>query len=437
MKSSLRMVGLLALFASLSLVTLGQAQLPSAAGDWPGFRGPDRNGVSKEVGLLRQWPAGGPPLAWKLTGLGDGYGAPAIAAGKLFVMGTKGRIEHVHCIDLTDRKILWSSPLGNMAGGYPGPRCTPSIDGNRLYALGSDGRLVCLDTADGRQVWNKDLKSDFGGKTGNWAYAESPLIDGDRLICTPGGDKATLLCLDKKTGSTIWQSSITGLKVKDSERAGKRKGGSRPYNQAGYASAIVAEVDGLRQYVQFLAGGVVGVDASNGKLLWHYDEPASPTANCSAPLFGDNSVFAASGYGTGGGRARITRDGNGLKAEQLYFVKSLQNHHGGMVLVGDHVYGTGSQTLLCVNFKTGEIAWQARGVGKGSVTYADGHIYHRSENGDIALVEANPTAYKEKGRFSQPDRSKQKAWAYPVVAGGKLYLRDWDVLLCYDVTARN
>ena len=300
------------------------------------------------------------------------------------------------------------------------------MDGERIYALGSDGKLVCVGSGNRDVLWTKDLKKDFGGQTGAWAYAESPLVDGDVLVCTPGGEAAAIVALDKKTGSVIWKAEVKGLP------AGKKRG----FSVAGYSSVVAAEIDGTRQYVQFLNGGVVGVEAKTGKFLWHYDHPANGTANCSTPIVKDDSVLAASAYGNGGGRAKIVKAGDAYKAEELYFVKDLQNHHGGMVLVGDHVYGTGKGSLLCVNFKTGKVEWDEPGVGKGSVAYADGRLYVRGEKGDVALVEADPKEYRQTGRFSQPGRSKQQAWPHPVVAGGRLYIRDWDALLCYDVKAK-
>lgn len=398
------------------------SRLPAGPGDWPAWRGPDRTGLSTETGLLKQWPSGGPKLLWEIKGLGDGFSTPSVAGGRIFLMGTRGKDEQIMALDVKDGKILWTTPIGALAGGHPGPRCTPTVDGEVLYALSSDGKLVCADTAKGEVRWRKDLKADFGGKTGSWAYAESPLIDGDVLVCTPGGDSATLVALNKKNGEVIWKAPVTGL-----------KGGKRAYATAAYSSVIVAEAAGVKQYIQFLSGGVVGVAAKDGKLLWHYDKPANGTANCSTPIFRDDAVFAASAYGNGGGLAKLQKDGDKFKAEEAYFVKSMQNHHGGMILIGDHIYGTGSGSLLCVEFKTGKIVWQDRSVGKGSIAYADGHLYVRSENGPIALVEATPTGYKEKGRFDQPDRSSKRAWPHPVVAGGRLLVRDWDVLLCYDV----
>jgi outer membrane protein assembly factor BamB len=279
-----------------------------------------------------------------------------------------------------------------------------------------------------------------------FAYSESPLIDGDRLICTPGGDKATMVCLNKDTGKVVWRSSITGLKAKPSKGFGGggfggggfgrggfgKKGG---YNSAAYASAVVGTLGGEKTYVQFLSGGVVGVSAKDGKLLWHYDAPANGSANASTPLIKDNAVFAASGYGQGGGRADISSSGGKFEAKEKFFVSRFVNMHGGMVLVDDKIFGTNENALMCVDFKTGDILKSARLAGKGSVVYADGMIYHRGEDGTVCLVEANKDLTL-KGRFKPKVSSGGKTWAYPVVAGGKLYLRDWDTLLIYDIKAK-
>jgi outer membrane protein assembly factor BamB len=407
----------LAAFA-LSLVFTAPvlAQLKAQAGDWPGWRGPNRDGINTETGLAKQWPPAGPPLVWKIKGLGTGYSAPSIANGRIYLMGTVGKQEHVIALDMKDGHKIWSTPIGTVAGGYPGPRCTPTVDGEYLFALSSDGKLVRIAHGDGKISWKSDLKADFGGKHGSWAYAESPLIDGDVLVCTPGGQTAAMVALNKNDGKAIWKATTKGLTGR--------------YGSAGYSSAIVATINGAKQYVQFLSGGVVGVDAKNGKILWNYNAPANGTANISTPVVSGDLVFAASNYNTGGGLARITNEG----AKEVAFLKEMQNHHGGMILVGDYLYGAGNNSLLCVEFKTGKIRWNAKGsVGKGSIAYADGMLIHRNERGVMALVDASPAGYKEHGRFTQPDRSDQNAWTHPVIAGGKLYVRDWDILLCYDL----
>jgi outer membrane protein assembly factor BamB len=278
--------------------------------------------------------------------------------------------------------------------------------------------------------WKKNVRTEFDGKPGIWAYAESPLIDGDVLVCTPGGDKATLLAVNKKNGETIWKAPLP-----KGEAAGGR--GSMAGNTAAYASPIVATVGGVKQYIQFLHGGLVGVSAKDGKLLWHYDGVKGIT-NCTTPLFHDGSVFvSAAGRGrsptSGSALVKLTASDGGITPKEVYHIQDLANHHGGVVRVGGYVYGTSNSGLVCIDFKTGETKWQNRSVGKGSIAAADGRLYVRSEDGPIALVEATPAGYKEISRFEQPDRSGKKAWPHPVIAGGRLYVRDQGVLLCFDV----
>ncbi len=262
-------------------------------------------------------------------------------------------------------------------------------------------------------------------------YAESPLIDGDVLVCTPGGDTATLAALNKKSGDVIWKAVVPG-------GAGAGGGGRMRMaaNTAAYASPIVATAGGVKQYVQFLGGGLVGVAAKDGKLLWQYNKVSGIT-NCTTPLFHDGYVFVSAinrGPGSGSALLQLTaNESGGVTAKEIYLIKDLANHHGGVVRVGDYVYGTGERGLVCIDFKSGETKWQNNSVGKGSIAAADGRLYVRSEKGPIALVEATPTAYKEIGRFEQPDRSKKNAWPHPVIAGSRLYLRDQGVVLCYDV----
>ncbi len=422
---------------ALATVAILAALNHTTAADWPQWQGPDRTGVSKETGLLKQWPKEGPPLAWKATNLGGGYSTPCVAKGRVFGMGYRhgAKIGRVFAIDLyrNDEEIvwaldektgheLWATKIASRVGGVgygEGPRCTPTIDGNKLYALGVDGDLVCLDVEKGKELWHKSLKKDFGGGRPGWGFCESPLIDGDKLIITPGG-KNTIVALDKNSGETIWKAAVP-------------KG-----DGAHYSSAIVAEIAGQRQYIQFVAGGVISVGASDGEFLWRYDAPHNGTANCSTPIFSDGRVFAASSYGTGGGLAEISKADGKYDAKQVYFEKKMQNHHGGMVLVDGYLYGEGGGRLRCIEFKTGNAGWDDGKPGKGSIAYADGLLYYRNEgkDGEVFLVEANSKEYVEKGRFKQPERSKHNAWPHPVIANGKLYLRDQNVLLCYDIKAK-
>jgi outer membrane protein assembly factor BamB len=409
---------------------------PSESFDWPQWQGPDRTAVSKETGLLQVWPQNGPLLAWKVKGLGGGYSAPSIAAGRILGMSNRGNDEVVWALAETDGKELWATRLGSaytrqrMPQGKEGPGCTPTIDGDVAYALGGGGDLVCLRVADGKIVWRKSLTADFGGTVPTWAYRESPLIDGDKLIVTPGGREATLAALNKKTGAVVWKAQVPGG------------------DAASYSSAIAIDFGGQRQYVQLLSRGLVSVAAENGKFLWRYDAPANRNGiNITTPLYHDGEVFATSAYGAGGGLVKLSKDDKGgVKAQEVYLTRKMQNHHGGVILLDGYLYGASGGNeggyLACLEFQTGKVMWDERdkpgrrGVKKGSVAFADGRIYYRQEDGTMILFEPSPKQYLERGRFKQPDRTDKPAWPHPVLANGKLYLRDQDVLLCYDVKAK-
>jgi outer membrane protein assembly factor BamB len=348
-----------------------------------------------------------------------------VAKGQIYVIGSAdgNKTESVFALTVADGKPIWSINIGKVAPNrkapYPGTRSTPTVDGDRVYALGSDGDLVCLDTAKGKLIWSKSLRKDFGGMPGWWEYAESPLIDGDALICSPGGDKATMVALNKTDGKVIWQCVTPGA------------------DMAAYASPMVAELGGIRQYVQFLDKGLVGVDAKTGKFLWSYAKTVDgQNMNCATPIIKDGQVLTST-ISKGPAVVKLLAEGDKLTAKEVYFTKALTNHHGGMVLVGNHVYGTNGSDLVCVEFATGEVKWQAKAVGKGSVCCADGCLYVRGEKGGaVALVDATPAAYKEKGRFTPPGSTASNVWPHPVVANGCLYLRDHDNLFCYDVKAK-
>jgi outer membrane protein assembly factor BamB len=395
----------------------------SQAADWPQWRGPLRNGISQETGLLKEWPKEGPKLLWQLKDIGEGFSTPAVVGERLYVLSNKGMDnEFVQALDVKDGKQVWSTPLGkvgpNRGMQHPAARSTPTVDGELLYALGSDGDLACLETASGKIQWKKNLRTDFAGQPGNWAYAESPLIDGDILVCTPGGKEATLAALNKKNGEVIWKSPVPDG------------------DQAAYASIIIVEAGGIKQYVQFLQKGVIGVDAKTGKFLWRYDKTAQGSpANIPTPVAHEGYVYSATGR-SGGGLVKLIVDKGEVTAEPVYFDKKLPTSIGGSVQLGEYLYGTNSQSLVCVEFATGKIKWQDRCVGAGALCYADGRLYIHGEKGDVALVEATPDAYHEKGRFTppdQPNRGNNQAWAYPVVANGRLYIRDIGTLWCYDV----
>jgi outer membrane protein assembly factor BamB len=388
---------------------------PAPGGSWPQFRGPDRDNVSTETGLLDEWPADGPKLRYEQKKLGEGFSTVSISGGKIFTMGNQGNSEALLALDEATGEPVWAAKTGGPAfrdGMGNGPRGTPTVDGELVYALGASGDLICAAVENGEILWQRNILKDYEGSNIQWGISESVLIDGKQLICYPGGQLATIAGMDKMTGRGLWRCTVEGLP------------------KASYASAILVEFGGERMVVNYVHTGVIAIRAKNGNVLWGYPSSANDTANCSAPLYSDGMVYTASGYGTGCAMFKLKTGG---KAEVAYTNKEMKNHHGGMVVLDGHVYGFDEQILKCIDIKTGETVWQNRSVGKGSVTYADGHLYLRSENGPVALCVATPKGYEEKGRFTPPNRSNKPAWAYPVVCGGRLYLRDMDSLVVYDI----
>jgi outer membrane protein assembly factor BamB len=387
-------------------------------GDWPQWRGPDRTSLSKETGLLQQWPSSGPALLWSAANLGAGYGSLAVSGDRIFVQGTRSGRSVVITLNRADGKELWSKALGpegdNDRG--PGPRGTPTVDSDRVYVLTENGDLACLLAKDGTSVWQRNILKDFGGRNIPWLISESPLVDGDQLIVTPGGRNAGMVALEKMTGKTIWTSKELS-------------------DQAGYASPVVADVQGVRTIMTLTAEAGVGVRASDGKLMWRYRPVANSTANITTPVFSDNKVFYSSAYGTGGALLGLRAEGGEVKAQEIYFTRDMENHHGQVVLVGGYLYGYNNSILTCLEFATGKRIWRDRSVGKGAVTYADGHLYILSEDNVVGLVEATPAGYREKGRFEIRDQ-RWPSWANPVVSGGRLYIRNQGTLASYDVRAR-
>ena len=400
----------ISLLAIVALLCLAGQVMAQANANWPQWRGPNRDGISKETGLLKQWPADGPPLVWKANGAGGGYSSLSISNGKLYTMGLRGDREFVVAFDVATGKEAWATPHGRAFHNDQGdgPRGTPTVDGDRVYALGGNGDLSALDARTGKIVWTKNVLNEFGGSNITWGISESPLVLGNKLLVNAGGPGASIVALNKSDGSVIWKSQS---------------------DKAGYSSAIPLNINGVTQVVFFTAQRAVGLDANNGRLLWEYAKPSNNVANAATPVARNNRVFISSDYGTGGGVVEIKPDN---KAEEIWFSKSMKNHHSSSVLVGDHLYGFSSSILTAMKFDTGEVAWRERSVGKGSLVYADGHLYLLSENGVVGLVEATPAGYKEKGRF-RIEQSSRPTWTHPVVAGGRLYLRDQDTIYAFDV----
>jgi outer membrane protein assembly factor BamB len=413
------------LVAGLSF--LAGAPAPKAgtkAAGWPQFRGPNRDNVSPDTKLLTAWPDGGPKLAWKSEGIGAGFSSVSVVGDKIYTMGDKNGAAHLFALDRATGEQRWATKVGKAGGNYTGTRGTPTVDGKLVYGIGQFGDLVCLDIEKGEEKWRTSFPKDFDGKyMRNWGYAESPLVDGDRLICTPGGTKATVVALDKLTGKEIWRCP-----------AG---------DSAGYSSIVISNAAGVKQYVQLTSGGTIGVDAKDGKLLWRYKKTNSGVANIPTPIVLGDRILTAVGYGRGAGLLTLSKGGEtGVTMKEDYFSPKLVNKHGGVTIVGDYAYGDTDDSghPYCVEWKTGELKWKRDAEGKGrkscAITYADGHLYCRYENGNVALVPATPDGYKEVGSFQLP-KGRDPSWPHPVVIGGKLYLREQNTLYCYDVSAKS
>ena len=434
----------------LTLVLSSQIAI---AEDWPQWQGPNRNAVSGETGLLQEWPKGGPRLAWRITGLGGGDSAPSVANGKLYGLSNRDGQEIVWALSEADGKEVWASSLGDaqpqgMPQSKEGPGGTPTVDGDRIYVIGMSGRIACLDAKEGKILWKKSFKEDFGGTAPMWNFRESPLVDGDKVICTPGASGSMLVALNKTNGETIWKSTAPASATPSAPPvgAGGRRGGfgGSGGSRAGaaYSSVIAIEHEGVRQYVQMTSSALVGVSADKGEVLWQFNKPSNGMGiNCSTPIYQDGLVFASSAYGAGGGAVKLTKNSDGkFEAKEVYFTTNMQNHHGGMIVVDGALYGAnggnGGGMMACIDFQTGETLWRDRKGPKGSLLFADGRLYLRSEDGPVLLVEPSKEGFVERGRFEQPDRNSAPAWAHPIVANGKLYIRDQGLLLCYDVKSK-
>ena len=494
----------------LAVLPLFTAIAFSATADWPQWRGPNRDGLSVESGLLKEWPADGPKLAWQTKGIGKGMGSVVIQGGKIFVLGQRKDGQFVVAYDLATQRELWPSRVSEKGDE---PTGTPTVDGGQVFAVSKDGRLLCCSATDGKELWRKDFVADFGGKMmSGWGFSESPLVDGGMVIVIPGSDAAAMVALDRKTGAVIWKAALPA------------NVGSRGQEGAGYTGAVISNAAGVRQYVTLIGRGVIGVSASDGKTLWHYNRVANGTANIPTPLVWDDYVFCSSGYGTGAALLKIVKSGTGatvqpaaneaktdelkkkladlnaeivtrrdargklakgtpeykkadeavqsmkpeiakieqalgqggdgqsagippvpgspVRAEEQYFLNAstFQNHHGGMVRIGDYIYaGTGHNNgfPICLEWKTGKVVWnKERGPGKESaaVIAADGRLYFRYQDGTMALIDAAPDGYKERGVFKLA-HVDGPSWPHPAIHDGKLFLRSQDVLMCYDVRA--
>jgi hypothetical protein len=414
------------LFLVACLPALALLAAPAPALDWPQWRGPDRNDVSKENDLLKDWPAGGPKLLWTYNEAGTGYSGFSVVGDRLFSMGADPKQESVFCLDVKKGTKNWSTDIGDrLQNGYgDGPRCTPAVDGDFVYALAGRGNLVCLQAADGKKVWEKSLTKDLGGNVPGWGYCESPLVDGDLVVVTPGGGKGAIAALEKKNGEVRWRSKAFT-------------------DGAQYSSLVIGNAGGVKQYVQMTGKSVVGVAADDGRLLWRH-ECNNPVAAVPTPIVEGNKVYSTAGYNAGCRMVEVTADGPGkLKATESYANKDMSNHHGGVVKVGDYLYGfSNNGGWMCQKFDDGKVVWKEKKLDKGCLTCAGDRLYLYSESdGTCVLIEPSPDGWKEHGRFKIPQQTKEPRkqghiWTHPVVANGRLYLRDQELIFAFDVSAK-
>jgi len=399
--------------AVIAVLCLPAAVSNRSLDDWPQWRGAKRDGVSVEKGLLKDWPQAGPPVAWRATGVGAGYSSFATANGRLYTLGARGGTEYAMAFDAATGKKLWEVPHGKQFGNDrgDGPRATPTVDGDRLYVFGASGDLAALESATGKVFWKVNVLEKFGGSNIRWGLSESPLVLSDRILVSPGGQGASIVAVKKTDGSLLWKSLS---------------------DEPGYSSAVLHEAGGIREAIYFTGERALGIDVENGKLQWSYTQVANRTANIATPIVRGNRVFLSSGYSTGAALLELTPGNGRIDAKQVYFTREMRNHHASSVLIGDHLYGFSDAILMAMKFDSGEVAWRDRSVGKGSMVFADDRLYLYSEQGVVGLAEANPTGYREHGRF-QIQTGSLPTWSHPVVSNGLLFIRDQDNLTAFDV----
>ena len=406
----------IALSFGLAIIVAFSTLIPAQVADWYQWRGPNRDGHSLETGLLKEWPSNGPRQLWRATGAGTGFSSFSASNGRLFTLGARDNVEYVIAFDAASGKRLWEVANGrrfrNEMGD--GPRSTPTLEGDRVYAFGGSGELACLDAATGKKLWTVDVVQRFGGNTPYWGYSESPLIVGDRIVLNAGGRRASIVAIDKQDGKTLWQNHN---------------------DDAAYSSPMLLRTGSLQQVVFFTGQRALAVDPRDGRLLWTYNRASNNTANIATPVVRGNRVFFSSDYGTGAALLEVRAAGNVASAQEVYFTRDMRNHHASSVVVGDHIYGFSSSILVALKFDSGEMAWRDRSVGKGSLIYADERLYLYSEGGVVGLADATPTGYRERGRFSIP-QTGPPTWSHPIITNGKLIIRDQDNVYAYDVRGK-
>ena len=404
----------------LSLAAMFSAAA-APAGDWPQFHGPRRDNISADKNLLKRWPEGGPKMMWKTGQMGHGYASLAVAGGRIYTGGNVGRDTVITAMDLGG-KVVWRKKNGSAyQRDQPGARGTPTIVDGKLYHLGGGGDVACFDAKTGQRVWSRNILKEFNGRDIRWGLAESLLVDGENVICCPGGEEISMVALNRRTGKTVWTC---------------RGAGDKP----GYASPVVFEYKGLRQIVTLMSASAVGVDAATGKLLWKFPHPAAFDENILQPIYHDGHVFVSTGHGRGGVLLELDVRGEGCSVTPAWRCPEIDSQHGGIVLVDGHLYGHAHRRgrWVCVEFRTGKLTCSSAEprAGSGCLTWADGMLYLMTQRGTVALASAGPKAIEVVSRFNLPKNGRGTSWAHPVVCGGRLYLRHGEWVYAYNVRAK-
>jgi outer membrane protein assembly factor BamB len=407
--------------SALILTVIMLLSMGTMAAESPQFRGPDRSGSFPETGLMKSWPEGGPEIAWAAEGIGKGYASLCVLEDAIYVPGMFEDDMGFICVLNHDGTLRHRFAYGRetLDKQAPGPRSTPTIEEDRLYMLSGLGVAYCFRIPDGELIWKVDFPERFNAKKIQWDLAESLLIDGDKVICTPGGPDAVVAALNKMTGETVWTAK--GLTDK-----------------ASYCSPDIIEHNGRRIIVTMTAKLVVGIDPETGQTLWQHRHETDWDVHAVTPKYRDGLLFYTAGYGSGSGVLKLSEDGAAIT--EVWADKTLDCQHHGTVLVGGYIYGTSHQNaergLVCLEMATGKVMWTTREVRTGVTVYADGmlYIYEGPKRGNLCLVKATPEGFEQTGSF-HVDQGTDKHWAHPVIANGKLFVRHGDVLIAYNIKA--
>jgi outer membrane protein assembly factor BamB len=388
---------------------------------YPQFHGEYRDNISLDKDLLKQWSDGVPKLLWKTSGIGHGFSTVSIVDGMIYTAGVIDDHTYISAFDMFGN-ILWQTKSGKVfSGAYPGSRGTPTIYDGKLYHLNCNGHIICLEAKTGKEIWSLNIMEKFNGRLTEWGLAESLLVDGDNIICCVGGEEISIVAISRHNGETVW--TCRGI-------------GDKP----GYVSPILIDYNGLRQFVTMMSASAIGVNADTGELLWRYDHPIPYGSNISTPIYHDGHIVIFGTFAFGATKFRLEVDGNKCTIEKIWHTEELDNEHGGVVLVDGYLYGHADgnhkwRHWACLEYETGRTMYAVAGLSgaTGTLTYADGMLYLLGENGDVALMPADPKGFNIISQFKLPKEDKGPLWAHPVVCGGRLYIRHGQTLYTYDV----